>query len=324
MCQLQQLLRTATDRWQATAASQRPLLDGLELQRLQQFALSRLNSPLTAQRDVQQLLLGDRLSTFTGNGYEFAENRLFQAGDDARFINWRLYARSGEVYRKVFHEERRPQLWLVVDRRSSMRFGTRTRLKVTAAVRQALVHLYQAQQQQIAVGAVLLEEPLAWLAASTSASVQQDMITRMTRACPPLDEDHAAVAMDTVIRQLQSRLLPGSIVILLSDFHDLQQYQLANLHQLAQQHTVMAVQILDDIELRLPHSGRYRIADSDGVTTILLDCNDTAEKEKIEQQLQLRQQQIAQWLTGAGIHYRHLLTSEEPFSLTTAREHVPS
>lgn len=318
---LNKLLRLAGTRWQGTATTQQPLLDDLEIQSLHQFALTNANTPLTALRDVQQLLLGERLSTFTGSGYEFAENRPFQAGDDARFINWRLYARSGDLYRKVFHEERRPQLWLLVDRRGPMRFGTRRRLKVTAAVRQALVYLYQAQQQQMATGAVLLEEPLSWFAASASTSVQQDLIKCMARACPPLDEGHAAVAMDTVIRQLQSRLLPGSIVILLSDFHDLQQQQLANFHHLAQQHTVMAVQVLDDIELRLPGSGHYRIADRDGVTTMLLDGNDAAAKKIMERQLQLRQQQIEQWITGAGIHYRRLLTSAEPFSLTTDRAH---
>ncbi|MFO7602311.1 MAG: hypothetical protein R6X06_00685, partial [Gammaproteobacteria bacterium] len=78
---LLQRLRRLRRRWQHAANVQQPLLDAQDVQRLQQFARSRFSRPLTAQRDVQQPLLGERLSTFTGSGYEFAENRLFQAGD---------------------------------------------------------------------------------------------------------------------------------------------------------------------------------------------------------------------------------------------------
>lgn len=314
--QLHQLLQQSRRHWRNHLARHQPLLDRHEQQQLQQFAVSSLNTPFIARHDVQQRLLGERLSSFTGSGYEFAENRLFQAGDDARFINWRLYARTGQLYRKIFHEERRPQLWLIVDRRSSMRFGTRTRLKVTAAVRQALVYLYQAQQQQLAVGCVSVEQPIQWFDASATATSLQTLVDYLVSPCPPLSTESSENMLDNVIRQLHNRLLPGSLVILLSDFHDLQASRLANLHQLTQSHTVTACHILDDIELQLPSHGRYRIATEDGNDTVLLDCTNEAAKQNIEQQLQLRQQQIQQWLTGAGLQYQSLLTSDEPFQLT--------
>ncbi len=311
--QLHQLLHRTRHRWRGPAIQQ-PLLNRRELQDLQHFALTCFNSPLTARRDVQQQLLGDRLSRFSGSGYEFAENRLFQTGDDARFINWRLFARSGQLYRKVFHEERRPPLWLVLDRRGPMRFGTRTRLKITAAVRQALVYLYQAQQQQLAVGAVLLDQPEQWFDVSASGTSQQTLIDHMIAACPPPTSGDFSCDMDTIVRQLQNRLLPGSIVVLLSDFHDLQERHLAHLHHLSQQHSVMAVQVLDDIELQLPSHGRYRLA-NDAHINMVLDCNDHDSRQKIEQQLRGHQQQVEQWLLAAGLEYHCLLTSDEPFQL---------
>lgn len=322
LTKLKQFLLRLQNGWQKHDSNSQPLVDDLDRQRLQQFARSNLNHPLTAERDVQQLLLGERLSAFTGRGYEFAENRLFQFGDDARFINWRLYARTGQLYCKIFHEERRPQLWLVVDRRSSMRFATRRRLKVTAAVRQALVHLYQAQQQQIAVGAVLLDNPLQWFEARTAPAAQQTLINSMNHACPPLHDDIDHFSMDKVVRQLHSRLQAGSIVIILSDFHDLEQKHIAHLHQLAQQHTVIAVQVLDDIELKLPLKGRYRIEQSHDNDPLVMDCTDTAYKNTIEQQLQFRRQQIEQWLLSTGVTYQRVLTSDEPFSFSTENAHA--
>ena len=322
LTKLKLLLQRLHSGWQKHGSTFQPLVDDLDRQRLQQFAHSNLNRPLTAERDVQQLLLGERLSAFTGSGYEFAENRLFQFGDDARFINWRLYARTGELYCKVFHEERRPQLWLVVDRRNSMRFATRRRLKVMTAVRQALVHLYQAQQHQIAVGAVLLDNPIQWFEAKTTAASQQTLINSMNRACPPLHDDIDHISMDKVVRQLHSRLQAGSIVVILSDFNDLEQTHIAHLHHLAQQHTVIAVQILDDIELKLPSKGRYHIEQNHDNDPIVLDCTDTTYKNNIEQQLQYRQQQIEKWLLSAGVTYQRVLTSDEPFSFSTENAHA--
>jgi uncharacterized protein (DUF58 family) len=310
------LLRQATGLWSRRYITQQPLLDDVELHKLERYSRSRLSQPLIARRDVQHLLLGERLSTFTGSGYEFAENRLFQAGDDARFINWRLYARSGELYRKVFHEERRPQLWLVVDRRNNMRFGTRKRLKVTAAVRQALVCLYQAQQQQISIGAVLLDQPLQWFEARSNNNAYQNIIEYLNLPCPPgAALSNESSGMDSVIRLLQTRLHRGSIVVLLSDFHDLEQSHLPYLHQLALQHSVSAVQVLDDIELDLPPRGRYSINSDNNSQSTLLDCDDDHRRQLLNQQLRLRQQQLEQWLTGCDVNYQLLLTSDEPFSV---------
>ena len=79
------------------------------------------------------------------------------AGDELRFMNWRATARTGEPHMKVFREERMPAVFIVVDRRQSMRFGTRKRLKVTQAVRAAAVTAFFARLRNAPVAGVLLE-----------------------------------------------------------------------------------------------------------------------------------------------------------------------
>src|SRR6185503_19556725 len=68
-------------------------------------------------------------AVFKGRGMEFAEVREYQAGDDARTIDWNVTARMGVPYIKQFVEERDLTLLLVVDVSGSQSFGSRFLLK---------------------------------------------------------------------------------------------------------------------------------------------------------------------------------------------------
>ena len=154
----------------------RPLLNEQALQQIHAVATAPNSNWVTSQHEVKTLLVGERSSAYSGSGYEFAENQLYVAGDDSRFINWRMLARTGKLYRKVFHEERRPQLWVVVDKRASMRFGTNKRLKVTQAAIHAICHLYQAQQHQLASGGVILKDSPCWFNPTQNMNALQPLI----------------------------------------------------------------------------------------------------------------------------------------------------
>lgn len=62
-------------------------------------------------------------STVKGSGLTFVENRPYQYGDDPRFINWPLTARTGEPVLKRFEASRELILWLVIDPSPSMYLG---------------------------------------------------------------------------------------------------------------------------------------------------------------------------------------------------------
>jgi uncharacterized protein (DUF58 family) len=80
---------------------------------------------------------GGHLSRFRGRGMEFDESRVYQAGDDARNMDWRVTARAGTPHIKLFREERERPLWLLVDQGPSMRFGTRVAFKSVVAAQAA-------------------------------------------------------------------------------------------------------------------------------------------------------------------------------------------
>ncbi|WP_164103397.1 DUF58 domain-containing protein [Candidatus Laterigemmans baculatus] len=64
---------------------------------------------------VDQQLAGSYASPFKGQGIEFEETRPYQAGDDVRAIDWRVTARSGRPFVKLFREERQSTVYLIID-----------------------------------------------------------------------------------------------------------------------------------------------------------------------------------------------------------------
>ncbi|MFZ1834409.1 MAG: DUF58 domain-containing protein, partial [Pseudomonadales bacterium] len=86
-------------------------------------ALSRMSGPLR--------------SNMRGRGIEFEEVRAYEAGDDIRNIDWRVTARTGSAHTKLFREERERPVYLLVDQRRTMFFGSRHTLKSVQAIHAA-------------------------------------------------------------------------------------------------------------------------------------------------------------------------------------------
>ncbi|MBC2594409.1 DUF58 domain-containing protein [Ruficoccus amylovorans] len=55
-----------------------------------------------------------------GSSIDFQDHRPYVPGDDPRYINWQAYARSGHYTMKLYREEVRPQVDLVLDLSASM------------------------------------------------------------------------------------------------------------------------------------------------------------------------------------------------------------
>jgi uncharacterized protein (DUF58 family) len=276
-----------------------PLLDAAQLERLRRAAAAG-GSPLLQQREVRQPQLGERPSLIQGSGLDFDESRPFQAGDDRRFINWRLFARTGELSLTVFREERRPQLTLLLDRRRRMRMGSHGRLKLTQAASLAVLLALLARREELAVGAVCLQPQLHYLRGRSGETALADLIRALTAAAPPLEEVDEP-SLSQALAQLQ-QLPRGSLVCLISDFADLREEDSGLLWQLVREHDVSAFHISDAMEHELPASGRLRI--DAGGETLELDCGDPDLRAAYARRMRARHEEIERLLTRAGVRYQ--------------------
>lgn len=66
---------------------------------------------------------GDVLARGTGSSIEFQDRRVYAPGDDVRHLDWRAFARTGELTVKLYREELLPRLDLLFDASASMGVG---------------------------------------------------------------------------------------------------------------------------------------------------------------------------------------------------------
>ena len=288
-----------------------PLLNTQDLQHIHAVATAPNIKPLTSLHEVKTLLVGERSSAYAGSGYEFAENQQYIAGDDSRFINWRMLAKTGKLYRKTFHEERRPQLWVVVDKRARMRFGSKKRLKVTQAAIHAIFHLYQAQQQLLACGGVILEDTPRWFNPAHNLNALQPLIQEIIAPAPPILDQTEKDNFNIILSQLVARLSAGSIIVIVSDFYDLKNDMLGTLHTLASNHTVIAKHIIDSMEQSLPEHGKYQVTSHQNIDIVTLDCDDTTLRHQYQLKMTQQQENIEKLLTQTGVNYQLCLSDED-------------
>ncbi|MCU0782165.1 MAG: DUF58 domain-containing protein, partial [Akkermansiaceae bacterium] len=95
---------------------------------------ARLRLPLRAR--VWQGAAGELAGSGTGASMDFQDHRPYFPGDDPRHINWQAYARTGNYTMKLYREEVRPAVDLLLDVSASM-FLTPDKARRTAA----LLHL---------------------------------------------------------------------------------------------------------------------------------------------------------------------------------------
>jgi uncharacterized protein (DUF58 family) len=249
-----------------------PLLSRNEILKLRQDVEQR-SGTIEYRHEVEHRTLGDARSVYRGYGMDYDESRPYFPGDELRFMNWRVTARTGEPHMKVFREERKPGVFIVVDRRQDMRFGTRSRLKVTQAVRAAAVMAFDARLRNVPVAGVLLESSekskLSWIAESFDEAGVFNFIHAAMKACPPPASASAQKTIQAdgkneeslshVIKLMTPMLAQGSSVILISDFHDLDDSCRSSLLELSMTHHLQAIQIIDPVELKLPACGNLLV-----------------------------------------------------------------
>lgn len=86
-------------------------------------AAGRLRLPLRSRSWQGQA--GEFAGSGTGSSLDFQDHRAYSPGDDPRHINWQAYARTGSYTMKLFREEVRPVVDLILDASESMFFEER-------------------------------------------------------------------------------------------------------------------------------------------------------------------------------------------------------
>lgn len=277
-----------------------PLLNKNSIEKLRHLA-EKPADKMPNFHEVEHRQYGDMRSVYRGYGLDYEESRQYQAGDEIRFMNWRLSARTDELYMKVFREERRPSVFILIDRRSTMRFGSKTRLKVTQAARIATYMAFMAKQQNAPIGGVVLNETAEWIPESSGEAAIYNLLSQTNSPCPPLNiEDE--ISLDHILRLLLNMLVRGSVIYIVSDFHDLTAESHPILLQLAEEHKVHAINVHDSLEKQLPSVSGINIHNTDTDDDTYLDL-DAGMQDQFSQHASIHFKKIRESFSQFNIPY---------------------
>ncbi|MCC9608002.1 DUF58 domain-containing protein [Blastopirellula sp. JC732] len=118
------------------------------------------NLELRARAIVEGFLSGLHRSPYHGFSVEFTEYRQYSPGDDPRFLDWKLYARSDRYFIKCFEDETNLRCHLLVDLSRSMNYGTVGYSKAEYAKTAAATVAYFLSLQRDAVGLLTFDEKI--------------------------------------------------------------------------------------------------------------------------------------------------------------------
>jgi uncharacterized protein (DUF58 family) len=250
---------------------------------------------------------------------DFAETRAYQPGDEPRHINWRAMARTGTPMVSIFHDDLTPVACFVVDHRSSMRFGTHVRLKVTQAARLAIFIATWEARRGTELCALTLDDQLYWQPPVSGQSGLQNITRRITTPCPPIEQAYEP-GLEKTLRVLSEQLPPGSHIYLLSDFHDLTSALRPQLYRIAQTHHVIALGITDIAEHVLPAAGRLNLVWSHAQHVKPFNSDSRILREHCRTYFSQYHQRIKRLCEETGVHFIPVKAGENNLSAALSGE----
>jgi uncharacterized protein (DUF58 family) len=226
-----------------------------------------------AREVVEGFLMGLHRSPHRGFSAEFAELRAYQAGDDLRYIDWRMFGRSDRYYVKQFEEETSLRAYLLIDISESMGWSSDPSLpsklwyaKHLAACL-ALVLLRQGDQ----VGMAAFHERITDRVRARGGRRQWSELVQKLRVL----EATGGTSAEGALRDVAVRLRRRGLVVLCSDLLVSQEETLTALKFLRHHgHEVLVFHLVDPGERELPSAPDARFFDPETDEELLVNVAD--------------------------------------------------
>lgn len=210
-------------------------------------ALMRIKSlQMRARVAVEGFLKGLHRSPYHGFSVEFSEYREYSPGDDPRYLDWRLFARSDRYYVKRFEDETNLRCTLVLDMSRSMGYRSGEYGKGEYARTLAATIAYFLNIQRDAVGLITFEDRV------TEYIPPRHRPGHLRRLMAVLEREPQGRATDLAgpLEQIAATVRKRGLIVLISDLlapTDLLRTRLGYLR--SRGHDVVVLRVLDPAEV---------------------------------------------------------------------------
>ena len=265
-----------------------------------------------AREVVEGFIMGLHRSPHRGFSAEFADHRAYQAGDDLRYIDWRMYGRSDRYHVKQFEEETNLRAYLLLDISESKGWSsapTTLPNKLWYAKHLAATIALILLRQGDSVGVAAFHDRITQRMQPKGGRRQWHEIARRIR---PLNAEGGTSA-EGALRELAVRLRRRGLVILLSDLLVDRDETIRALKFLRHHgHEVLVFHILDPGERELPPASEARFFDPETNDELLVSVADIRAEYR-----EAVNDALGEWhrdLRPHGIDYE-IIDTDRPLSL---------
>lgn len=260
---------------------------------------------LRAKAVVEGFLAGLHRSPYHGYSAEFTEYRQYVAGDDPRYLDWRLLARSDRYYVKRFEDETNLRCYLLVDQSRSMQFGTLGYTKADYARTLAATLAYFLNLQRDAVGLMAFSSGVDEFLPARFRSGWFRRLVSLLQKEGPGKETRLADVLDRAAAQLRQR---GFIVLISDMLADLSPLSQGLSYLRAAGQEVAVFQVLDPAEVTFQFRSAAMFEDLESGTELYIDPQ-LARASYLEK-FQAHQSRLAECCRPLGVEFTTLTTDQ--------------
>ncbi|MGF1694490.1 DUF58 domain-containing protein [Vibrio lamellibrachiae] len=260
------------------------------LKALQKLKYRTQGINLQANQPINSVLNGSHASKLRGRGLNFEEMRQYHKGDDIRTMDWRATIRTGRPHVRVYNEEKERNVYLLVDQRQSMFFGSQYKLKSVIAAEVASLIAWGAIASSDKVGAIVFNDHQVKVLKPKCSELQIIQILKeITAQNNALSAGGIGSCFEASINQVFESLarLAGhdSLVILISDGRGWNDKTTEYIKGLRQHNEFMFCQVLDPLEREIPNISHTVISDGQWQLEVNLQELATKYQHKVEERL---------------------------------------
>jgi uncharacterized protein (DUF58 family) len=275
-----------------------------------QALMSIRNLELRARVVVEGFWNGLHRSPYHGFSAEFTEYRQYTPGDDPRYLDWRVFARSDRYFIKKFEDETNLRCYVLSDHSRSMAYGSRGYSKAQYAATLAATLAYFLYLQGDAVGLLTFDDRIReYLPARHRTGHLRHLMLALEKPVAG-----SSTNLGAPLKRIVEIVRKRGLMLMLSDFLVPLESLEADLSALAAcGHEVILFQVLDPSELTFEFKAPAIFEDLESARTLFIDPN--AARTEYLRKLESHCAALRAACQRLGISYQRL-SSDRPLELT--------
>jgi uncharacterized protein (DUF58 family) len=270
--------------------------------------LPRLNRlGLLVKKRITSSMAGSRPSIAKGRGLTITDYRPYTKGDDLRFLDWKLYARTDKDFIKLFEEDRSLTVHIILDRSTSMDFGSKDTTKFEYGSMLGLAYVYLTLHNNDKFVFSTFAEDLTFLRPHKGMSQLASIIDSLKQVKVKGDS-----RFEYSMRKYKELIHSRSMVILISDFLISPEEIRKGLMRLGRKNEVKVIQVLDKDEVDLKIEGDVNLHDAES-NTVLRTYISKRLRNTYQGKLNQHTQEVADLCDKAGAQFYQVTTDVDIF-----------